>query len=76
MRPPDIALKLTLPLELAIARNAARVKGGKEDDAYIRRRHQQAETNSHDTATQREIDTSGSLAATILEAKRMVWKNL
>jgi thymidylate kinase len=77
MPPPDIAVRLTVPLETAIRRNQARIKSDKDSDEFIEVRHQRAgRWHKKDTKHYFEIDTEQSLAATILKIKKVIWESL
>lgn len=75
--PPDLALRLTIPVELARVRNEERIKSDKEDDAYVAWRHKRNQPWQR-AGTQRvvEVDTSRPLAETIQTARRIIWESL
>ena len=75
--PPDVVLQLQVSLEIAKARNRARVKVGKETDDYLEARHRLA-SKWRRSGTQHvfDIDTDGSLEDTIAHVKQVVWNSL
>ncbi|HEY6073760.1 MAG TPA: hypothetical protein VIV15_10290, partial [Anaerolineales bacterium] len=75
--PPDILLKLNVPVEIAKIRNRDRIKPGKESDAYLESRHRQVrEWSRPGTRRIHEIDTGQPLEATIQCVREAVWEAL
>ncbi len=75
--PPDIALRLHVPLEMAVQRNRDRVKPGKETDAYLELRHRQShQWKRAGTRQVYDIDTSGALENTRQSAMEVIWRSL
>ena len=70
MPSPDLVIYLTAPLEVTIARNAARSKF--EAEAYVRRRHARSSNLEFQAAVYR-VDTDQPLERTILEVKQAIW---
>jgi thymidylate kinase len=73
---PDVVLKLQVPLEIAINRNRERIKKDKEDEDYVRRRHDDAAKIYFKNTQVYEINTATSLNETLLLAKRIIWSHL
>ena len=76
MRPPDIVVRLTTPLNLALDRNTTRKHVGKESDGYIIRRHQEFCPPNFPDARVINLDTSGSRDDTIQTLRRHLWSLL
>jgi len=75
--PPDIVVKLRVPLEKAKMRNRERVKVDKEDDAYLERRHQQYRGwQMSGVRCVFEIETERPLADTLATVTRLIWSSL
>lgn len=72
--PPDLVIRLRVPLEVAIKRNRDRVKNDKESDAYVESRHRLAQAWSR-TGTRNvvDVDTYQPIEDTIQQVKRAVW---
>lgn len=64
---PDLVFHLTAPLEVTLARNAAREK--KEPEDYVRFRHTLSATLRFDGSVVRHIDTDSELEGVIEEVK-------
>ena len=77
MPPPDVAVRLSVPLERAKARNRARVKADKEGDAYLEVRHREYQ-DWHMPGVRRilEIDTDQPLGETLGKLKRLMWQSI
>jgi thymidylate kinase len=75
--PPDLVLRLRVSLETAQQRNRDRVKVGKESEAYVASRHQQAR-EWHRRGARRvcDVDTERPLAETIRIVKEIIWEGL
>ena len=75
--PPDLVLRLTVPIALARIRNEERMKSDKEDDAYVAWRHLRNQPwQRAGTPRVVEVDTSRPLAETIQAARRIIWESL
>ena len=74
--PPDTVIRLTVPVEVAIARNQERQKKGKENDAYVLRRHTVDAVPTFPASRTIELDSNQSRAQTIAAARQMVWESL
>lgn len=70
---PDAVIRLKVPLADAVRRNEERVKAGKEDELYVRQRHAKADLLTYPGVPEMMLDTGGSYAATIEQARRLVW---
>ena len=72
--PPDLVLFLTVPIEIALQRNATRrKKEGTEPDAYVRSRHALMMKWHIPNISICRIDTKRPLEETLLIVKRAVW---
>lgn len=67
---PDLVIELTSPLEVTLARNAARAKREPED--YVRLRHSIASRVRFENVTVHRIDTNLPLASVLSEVRRVV----
>jgi thymidylate kinase len=75
--PPDIVVKLRVPLEKAKVRNRERVKLDKEDDAYLEKRHEQYhEWKMSGVRCVFEIHTDQPLPETLATVTRLIWSSL
>ncbi len=73
--PPDIVLRLSVSLETAKKRNAAREIV--DDEIYLQNRHQQAkEWFMSGTRSIKDVDTDLPLAETLLAVKQAIWASL
>jgi hypothetical protein len=73
--PPDIVLRLSVSLEIAKMRNAARETV--DDEVYLENRHRQAkEWFAFGTRLIKDIDTDPPLADTLLAVKQAIWCSL
>ncbi|MDD5454552.1 MAG: hypothetical protein PHW62_03540, partial [Candidatus Ratteibacteria bacterium] len=72
--PPDLAISLKVPLELAIDRNLSRKN--KEIESYLRTRHNQWKSQLHVYKNVHEIHTNNSFHETLLKVKKTVWENI
>jgi thymidylate kinase len=76
MRAPDLILRLTVPVDIAVKRNRERIKEGKETEDFIRVRHKLNKNLTYRAKTFREIDTTQNLKTVLEEAKKIIWKEL
>ena len=67
---PDVVIQLTAPLEVTLARNAARDK--KEPEDYVRFRHSLSSEFQFDGAVVHHIDTDGPLEAVLRDVKEAI----
>ncbi len=75
--PPDIVLRLQVPVEIALERNRQRSKPGDEPDEYIQARHALSSAwQRPDTARVFDVDTAQTLEQTLLDVKQIVWHAL
>jgi thymidylate kinase len=74
--PPDTVIRLTVPVEVAIARNQERQKKGKEADAYVLRRHTIDTVPTFPMSRTIELDSNQPRAQTINAARQIVWESL
>ena len=70
--PPDIVVQLYVPVDIAVKRNVERQKPEVEDEAYVRRRHNQSEIQRYDRSIVIRVDTSQDIESTILKIKAAV----
>ena len=61
MRTPDLVVRLSVPLDLAISRNESRVKAGKEDAEFIAIRHKLNSGLTYNASVVENIDTAHEL---------------
>ena len=74
--PPEIILRLSVPLEVALERNAIRGTRHSKSDDYLRCRRVRVNATDFRTARIFELDTQQSLPGTILAAKQAIWESL
>jgi len=75
--PPDIVIRLTVPVEVAIERNRQRRKPGGEPDKYIADRHRHSsDWRRTDMEKIFDIDTQRPQADTIFMVKEIIWRNV
>ncbi|MEZ4662555.1 MAG: hypothetical protein R2911_33810 [Caldilineaceae bacterium] len=73
--PPDIVLRLHVPLETALKRN--RERGGQDGEAYLAVRHRQSRAwQMPGTRYEFTIDTEQSLVDTLRSVKDCIWHSL
>jgi len=72
--PPTLILTLTVPLDVALARNRARVKHEPED--YVRWRHSRGAAVEVGRTRVHSLDTARPLGDTVGELKRTIWNIL
>lgn len=71
---PDLVISLSVPVEVAVMRNATRSKYEPED--YLRLRHAQSANLDFGKAPVFAIDTDQPLEQVVLEIKRAIWNSL
>lgn len=74
IRPPDLVIHLTAPLDVTLARNA--VRGKVEPEDHVRRRHGLSSDLEFEGARVRRISTDRPLEDVIREVKDEVWQTL
>lgn len=75
--PPDLVVRLQVPVEIAKERNRLRSKPGEETDEYIESRHYHAtDWQRTDTGRVFDVNTAQPLAETLLEIKDIIWHAL
>lgn len=76
--PPDIVIRLRVPVEIAIERNRKRSKPGEDEpDEYIQARHALSSAwQRPDTKRVFDVDTAQSLDHTMREIKQIIWHAL
>ncbi|MEE8450612.1 MAG: hypothetical protein V3R99_01825 [Thermoguttaceae bacterium] len=75
--PPDIVLRLTVPVETAKRRNHERIKPDKESDAYLEARHRQGRHWHRNGSTRiHEIDTNRPLDETLRQVRQVIWESV
>jgi hypothetical protein len=68
---PDLIIYLTAPLDVTLARNAARSKT--EDETFVRFRHSQSVDLDFEGVQVCKIDTDQPLEATMREIRKAIW---
>ncbi len=72
---PDLVFLLSVPLDVALQRNATRTKrGGPEPEDYVRKRHALIERWSIPGVPVVSVDTNRSLQETQLVVRRAIWR--
>lgn len=75
--PPDVIIRLHVPVEIAKERNRSRGTEGEEPDEYIEARHAHPiEWHRSDTERIFDVSTDQPLSKTIKEIKEIVWKTV
>ena len=70
---PDAVIRLTVPVDVAIERNQARQKKGKETDAYVLRRHTSGVVPVFSSTKTIEVDSNQPRSQTIKAVRQIVW---
>lgn len=73
---PDILFYLTVPVDVAVRRNADRIKKGKESEEFLRIRHLQNQDLSYKAKNSYRINTDREYKEVIKEIKTIIWKNI
>lgn len=68
---PDLIIRLTAPVEVAVARN--RIRGKLEPEEYVRRRHAAATSFHVDKVPVCSIDTNRDFDKTLIDVKKAIW---
>ena len=76
MPEPDVMFYLTVPVEVAVQRNEARIKKGKESEDFLKLRHAQNQDLSYKAKVKAKIDTNRDYLEVIGEIKELIWKNI
>ncbi|MGQ0850071.1 MAG: hypothetical protein ACT4OP_13365 [Actinomycetota bacterium] len=71
---PDLVVYLTAPLQVTLARNAARTKT--EEESFVRWRHSQSNDLEFDGVAVHKIDTDQPPEVTLREVKQVIWEVL
>lgn len=71
---PDLVIHLTAPLEVTLARNAAREKTEPED--YVRFRHSLSSNLEFDGVPVRRVSTDRPIEEVVREVKEAIWETL
>ena len=74
--PPDVVIRLTVPVEVALERNRERQKKGKEGDAYVLRRHTTGAAPVFPMATTIELNSDQPQSQTTRRVREIVWSTL
>jgi len=72
--PPDLVIALSVPLDVAILRNATR--GKKEPEDYVRMRHAKSSILEYEKASVYKVNTNQPFENTVLEVKKAIWNIL
>jgi PST family polysaccharide transporter len=73
---PDLVIRLTAPLAVALRRNQARQKAGKESDPYVTRRHKEFVAPPFAGVPIVELDTDEPPAVTVRTLRGLLWERL
>jgi PST family polysaccharide transporter len=73
---PDIVVRLTTPVHLAVNRNRDRDKPDKESEEYVRRRHTAFRPPVFTKARTIELDTNGPRTETVQRLRQRLWELL
>ena len=71
---PDLVIYLTAPLDVTLARNAARAKI--EEESFVRIRHSQTSSLEFDDVPVHKINTDQPLETTVREVREVIWDAL
>ena len=72
--PPDLVILLSVPVEVALVRNATR--GKTEPEEYVRFRHAHSSNVEFGKTPVYKINTDQPLEKTVLEVKKAIWNHL
>ena len=73
MPQPDILFYLTVPVDVAVQRNEARIKEGKESEEFLRIRHEENKNLTYSSKYYFKIDTDRNYKDVISEIKSKIW---
>jgi thymidylate kinase len=73
---PDVVIKLSVAVDIALKRNRERYKPENEEDDYIRRRHVQARAQSYPFSRVVNIDTTPPLDEVLTTVRHAIWSAL
>ena len=73
MPEPDLLFYLTVPVDVAVKRNEERIKEGKEDEVFLRMRHQENQDLKYKAKLQYSIDTNTDYVNVIGKVKNILW---
>jgi thymidylate kinase len=71
---PDLVVSLSVPVEVAVARNRSR--GKEEPEEYVRRRHAQSSQLTFGNTPVAPICTDRPIDETVAEVKKVIWQTL
>lgn len=74
--PPDLVVRLTVSVDVAVLRNKVRDKKGNQSTEYVRLRHAMMRKPEFLRCPTIDVSTDGDLAETLLAVKRAVWQHL
>lgn len=72
--PPDLVIMLSVPIDVALVRNATRGKTEPED--YVRFRHAHSSNLQFGKTPVYRVNTDQPLEQTVLEVKKIIWSSL
>lgn len=73
---PDILFYLTVPVDVAVKRNADRIKKGKESEEFLRIRHMENQNLKYIAKNFYKINTDREYNNVIKEIKTIIWENI
>ena len=76
MPQPDILFYLTAPVDVAVERNETRIKEDKEDEKFLRIRHEENKNLTYLAKEQYQIDTNKEYKEVISNIKQLIWNKL
>lgn len=76
MPQPDLLFYLTVPVDVAVERNEARIKEGKEDEKFLRIRHKENKNLTYIAKEQYKVDTNKKYEDVINNIKQKIWNKL
>jgi thymidylate kinase len=74
--PPDVVVRLTVPVDVAIARNRERQKRHKEGDDYVLHRHLTGVVPQFPTARTFDVRSDEPREQTVGTVRRLIWSCL
>jgi thymidylate kinase len=73
MPQPDILFYLTVPVDVAVQRNEDRIKEGKEDEEFLRIRHEENKDLTYKAKNKYLINTDSEYKDVIRDIKVKIW---
>ncbi len=73
---PDVLIYLTVDVEIAVKRNDLRIKEGKEDEVFLRARHEENKNLDYLAKTLYKVDTDNNYEEVIRDIKTKIWNLL